>query len=78
MVKFGQWTAQEVLFPVVVELVIFKNISFHTFQGKGDGVMHSRALKGHERLEIIRWLRVAIEKMFACVKISPEILEMRR
>ena len=28
---------EEVLFPVVVELVIFMNISFHTFQGKGDG-----------------------------------------
>ena len=43
-VKFRQWTGLEVLFSVVVELVIFMKISFHTFQGKGDGDMYARAL----------------------------------
>ena len=42
--KFGQWTGLEVLFPVVVELEVFMNISFHTFQVKGDGDMYTRAL----------------------------------
>ena len=42
--KFSQWTGPEVLLQVVVELVIFMKISFHTFQGKGDGDMYARAL----------------------------------
>ena len=38
--KFAKRTAPGILFPLIVELVIFMNILLHTFQDKGDGVMY--------------------------------------
>ena len=42
--KFGEWIAPEVLFPMIVDLAILKNISCHIFKGEGDEVPQSTAL----------------------------------
>ena len=45
--KFCHFIAVDVLYPKVLNLVIFKNISFHTFEGKWDEAMYSRARSVH-------------------------------
>ena len=51
--KVVQYIPLEISFPMVAKLVHFRNISFHTFQGKRNMVMYPSALSVYVQWEII-------------------------